>query len=107
MAGSARPRRTPHERDDRLTSDERAELTALRKENTQLKRANDVLRTASAFSRRNSTRPGPGDGARRRASPPGSRVRTSGTPHPLLHLLPLAPRTEGALRTAASVATSS
>lgn len=37
------------ERDDRLTSDERAELTALRKENTQLKRANDVLRTASAF----------------------------------------------------------
>ncbi|MEU2732528.1 transposase [Streptomyces griseoviridis] len=37
------------ERDDRLTSDERAELAALRKENVQLKRANDVLRTASAF----------------------------------------------------------
>lgn len=37
------------ERDDRLTTDERAELAALRKENTQLKRANDVLRTASAF----------------------------------------------------------
>ncbi|WP_369386234.1 hypothetical protein AB5J72_00295 [Streptomyces sp. CG1] len=29
--------------------DERAELVALRKENAQLKRANDVLRTASAF----------------------------------------------------------
>ncbi|WP_159106852.1 transposase [Streptomyces rishiriensis] len=37
------------ERDDRLTTDERAELVALRKENAQLKRANDVLRTASAF----------------------------------------------------------
>ncbi|CCK24432.1 hypothetical protein BN159_0053 [Streptomyces davaonensis JCM 4913] len=37
------------ERDDRLTTDERAELVALRKENVQLKRANDVLRTASAF----------------------------------------------------------
>jgi transposase len=35
--------------DDRLTTDERAELVALRKENAQLKRANDVLRTASAF----------------------------------------------------------
>jgi transposase-like protein len=37
------------ERDDRLTTDERAELAALRKENLQLKRANDVLRRASAF----------------------------------------------------------
>ncbi len=37
------------ERDDRLTSDERVELAALRKENAQLKRANEVLRTASAF----------------------------------------------------------
>lgn len=56
------------ERDDRLTTDERAELVALRKENAQLKRANDVLRTARLFSRPSSTRPGPGDGA---ASPPG------------------------------------
>ncbi|MDX3386055.1 hypothetical protein PV682_32040 [Streptomyces niveiscabiei] len=38
------------ERDERLTTDERAELTALRKENTQLKRANEVLRTAPALS---------------------------------------------------------
>ncbi|MFD8218350.1 transposase [Streptomyces sp. NPDC059697] len=37
------------ERDDRLTTDERAELVALREENAQLKRANDVMRTASAF----------------------------------------------------------
>jgi transposase-like protein len=37
------------ERDDRLTTAEREELTALRKENAQLKRANEVLRTASAF----------------------------------------------------------
>ena len=37
------------ERDDRLTTGERAELAALRKENIQLKRANEVLRTASAF----------------------------------------------------------
>ncbi|SOE59063.1 Transposase [Streptomyces sp. OV198] len=45
------------ERDDRLTTDERAELAALRKENAQLKRANEVLRTASAFFPR---RPAPG-----------------------------------------------
>ena len=32
-----------------LTTAEREELTALRKENVQLKRANEVLRTASAF----------------------------------------------------------
>ncbi|MEF9915382.1 MULTISPECIES: transposase [unclassified Streptomyces] len=37
------------ERNDLLTSDERAELAALRKENTQLKRSNEILRTASAF----------------------------------------------------------
>jgi transposase-like protein len=37
------------ERHDGLTTDERAELVTLRKENVQLKRANEVLRTASAF----------------------------------------------------------
>ncbi|MFF8100886.1 transposase [Streptomyces sp. NPDC016640] len=37
------------ERDDLLTSDERTEWTALRKKNTQLKRSNEILRTASAF----------------------------------------------------------
>jgi transposase-like protein len=45
------------ERDDRLTTDERAELAALRKENAQIKRANEVLRTAPAFFPR---RPAPG-----------------------------------------------
>jgi transposase-like protein len=37
------------ERADLLTTAEREELVALRKENGQLKRANEVLRTASAF----------------------------------------------------------
>ncbi len=37
------------ERGDPLTTAEREELAALRKENVQLKRANEVLRTASAF----------------------------------------------------------
>nr|WSW64589.1 transposase [Streptomyces sp. NBC_00998] len=37
------------ERGDLLTTAEREELAALRKENVQLKRANEVLRTASAF----------------------------------------------------------
>ena len=37
------------ERDDRPTTAEREELAALRKENAQLKRANEILRTASAF----------------------------------------------------------
>ncbi|GAU71618.1 putative transposase [Streptomyces sp. NBRC 110611] len=50
------------ERDGRLTTDERAVRVTLRNENAQLKRANDALRTASAFSRPSSTRPGPGDG---------------------------------------------
>ncbi|MEV7861310.1 transposase [Streptomyces hirsutus] len=47
------------ERDDLLTSDERAELSALRKENARLKQANEVLRTASVFLRHSSARPGP------------------------------------------------
>ncbi|MFJ5804210.1 transposase [Streptomyces decoyicus] len=37
------------EHDDRLTTAEPEELSAPRKENTQLKRANEVLRTASAL----------------------------------------------------------
>ena len=37
------------ERGDILTTAEREEFAALRKENAQLKRANEVLRTASAF----------------------------------------------------------
>ncbi|MFE7466057.1 transposase [Streptomyces sp. NPDC057499] len=44
-----RAERDAGERMDGLTTDERAELVALRKENAQLKRANDVLRTTSAF----------------------------------------------------------
>jgi transposase len=37
------------ERDDRLTTNEREELAALRKENSQLKRANEILKAASVF----------------------------------------------------------
>ena len=37
------------EREDRADHRRAAELAALRKENAQLKRANEVLRTASAF----------------------------------------------------------
>ena len=37
------------ERDDRLTTGEREELAALKKENSQLKRANEILKAASAF----------------------------------------------------------
>ena len=32
-----------------VTSDQAAELAALRKENAELRRANDILKTASAF----------------------------------------------------------
>jgi transposase len=37
------------ERTDRLTTAEKEELAALRKENTELRRANEILRVASAF----------------------------------------------------------
>ncbi|MBH1939259.1 transposase [Streptomyces sp. AV19] len=37
------------ERDDRLTTDEKEELAMLRREVSQLRRANEILRTASAF----------------------------------------------------------
>lgn len=36
-------------RDDLLTSDEREELKKLRKENFELRRANEILKTASVF----------------------------------------------------------
>jgi transposase-like protein len=41
-----------------------------------------------------------GDGAPRRAPRPGSRARTSGTAHRLLHLLPLVPRRAAATQAA-------
>jgi transposase len=37
------------ERDDRLTSEQLEELRRLRKENAELRRANEILKTASAF----------------------------------------------------------
>jgi transposase len=49
------------ERAGRPTTAEQEELRRLRKENTELRRANEVLRAASAdFARGSSTRPGDG-----------------------------------------------
>ncbi|MFJ4695940.1 transposase [Streptomyces sp. NPDC088766] len=68
------------ERDDRLTTAEREELKQLRKEVAELRRANEILKAASAFLRRNSTVPGrgrPGDRAPQGQGPRG-RVRLPG-----------------------------
>ncbi|MFD0503515.1 transposase [Streptomyces chiangmaiensis] len=86
------------ERDDLLTTEEKEELAQLRREVRELRRANEVLRTASAFSPRSSTRPGPGESAHRRAPASGGRARTPGTARPLLHLLPVVPRRAGSVR---------
>ncbi|MFG2584821.1 transposase [Streptomyces malaysiensis] len=48
------------ERDDRLTTAEREELSQLREENAELRRANEILKAASIFSPRRSTVPGRG-----------------------------------------------
>ena len=42
-----------------VTSDESAELKRLRRENAELKRANEILKTASAFFAAELDRPGP------------------------------------------------
>ncbi|WP_398780249.1 transposase [Streptomyces sp. NBRC 110611] len=91
------------ERDDPLTTEEKEELAQLRREVRELRRANEVLRTASALSPLSSTRPGPGGRTHRRAPVPGGRARTPGTPYSVLRLLPLAAsggsRANGAART--------
>jgi transposase len=57
------------DRDDRDDHSENEELRRLRKENAELKRANEILKAASAFSPRRSTRQGgshsPGGGPTR------------------------------------------
>ena len=56
------------ERDDLPTTAELEELRRLRRENAELKRANEILKAASAFSHRNSTRPGDGHDTRCRTA---------------------------------------
>jgi len=56
-------------RGDRLTTAERERLKALERENRELRRANEILKAASAFSRPSSTPPGRSGEVHRR--PPG------------------------------------
>jgi transposase len=56
------------QRGELLSSDEREELKRLRRENIELHRANQILKAASAFSPRNSTRPGDGHELRLKAA---------------------------------------
>ncbi|MCU7820164.1 transposase [Kitasatospora sp. DSM 101779] len=75
------------ERDDRLTTAEKEEPAALRKESAELRRSCGILKAASALSPRISTRPGDGTEAHRRAPGPlRGRARPPGTAHPRLHL---------------------
>src|SRR5262245_55897969 len=48
-------------RSDLLTSEEREEIRKLRREVFELRRANEILKAASVFSRRSSTRTGRGE----------------------------------------------
>lgn len=57
-----------------LTSEQAERLKALEQENTELKRANEILRRASAFSRQSSTAHIADDVVHRR-QPPGARRR--------------------------------
>ncbi len=56
------------ERADRPTTDMLEENRRLRKEVAELRRVNEVLKAASAFSPRSATRPGVGHDVRARAS---------------------------------------
>ncbi|MET7472282.1 transposase [Micromonospora sp. NPDC005686] len=78
--------------DDRPTTSEVEELRRLRPEHAELKRANEILKAASAFSPRSSTRPGDGRDARQRATRSlRGRACPSGHRRGRLHLLRLAP----------------
>ena len=78
-SGCARREADSGRRRDLLTSEEREELKRLRKENAELRRANAILKDASVYFARSSTRPGEGDplrggaagGFRGRADLPG------------------------------------
>ncbi len=70
-----------------LTTDERQRLKQLKRENFELKRANEILRKASAFSRRRSSTADGNDGGVHRR--PSEDVRVE----PICRVLPIAPST--------------
>ncbi len=90
------------QRSDRSTSEQQAELTQLRTENAELRRANEILKAASAFSPRRPTR-APDGGDPVRAGTSGhfrGRAATSGAGDPEFDLLRLARTTTLSLRAA-------
>jgi transposase len=54
-------------RSELLTSEERERLRELERESRELRRANEILKAASAFSQPSSTNPGRGDEVHRRS----------------------------------------
>ncbi|MFD1277548.1 IS3 family transposase [Streptomyces kaempferi] len=77
----------PSERDDRLSTAELDELRQLRKENAELRRANEILKAASVFLPRRSTVPGRGRAGDRPPASEGLGV------HPVCRELDLSPST--------------
>ncbi|MEV6602026.1 transposase [Actinoplanes sp. NPDC051346] len=80
------------QRDDRPTTEMNEENRRLRRENAELRRINEVLKAASAFSPRSATRPGVGREVRRRTSwPLRGRTPATGPGHQRVDLLRLGP----------------
>lgn len=86
------------ERGDMLTTAEREKLAPCARRMPSSSGRTRSCGRPRLFSRPSSTRPGPGDRARRCAPAPGGRARTPGTVHPLLDLLPMAPGRDRAVR---------
>jgi transposase len=73
-----------------LTTSEREELKRLQRENFELKRANEILKKAAAFSPRRSSTAARSDGGLHRSAPGELRSRADlrGPAHRSVHLLP-------------------